>query len=218
VAQEVLVVGLGIFGRSVALNLGRQGISVLAVDSDEHEVQAMAPELDAVICADATDEASLRELRPERLSCAVVAIGADSMESSILATALLRQLGVPRIVGRAVTELHARVLAAVGAHEVVSPETEMGQRLARRLAQPNVLDRLELADDAELAEVESPESFAGQSLSELQLRRQHQVMVVARRRGESLEAPVDPQSPLASGDILIVIGAPAAIRRLAALA
>lgn len=215
---EFVVIGLGIFGRTVALNLARSGQVVLAVDIDQDEVNRVAPELDSVIRADTTDEEALRELRLERMSCAVVAIGAQSMEASILTTALLRQIGVPRIVARSLSELHARVLRAVGAHEVVSPEEAMGARLARRLAEPNVLERIDLGDDAELAEIAAPESFTGKSLVELEVRRQFDITVVAIRRGGSVRANVPAGEKLRPGDVLVVIGEPEGIRRLATLA
>lgn len=215
---QFVVIGLGMFGRNVAINLARSGQVVLAIDMDESEVDRIAPELDSVVRADATDEEALRELRLERMSCAVVAIRAQSMESSILATALLRQIGVPRIVARSLSELHARVLRAVGAHEVVSPEEEMGQRLARRLAEPNVLERLDLGEDAELAELAAPESFIGKSLVELEVRRQFGVTVVAIRRGGSVHASIRPSVQIEPDDVLVVIGDPAGVRRLATLA
>lgn len=215
---EFLVVGLGAFGRNVALSLAEAGQSVLAVDSSRDTVQGLSPRLDAVVCADATDEAALRELGVDRVSCAVVAIGAESREASILATAILHQIGVPRIVGRAVSELHARVLRAVGAHEVISPEVEMGQRLARRLAHPNVFERIDLGALTTLAEVAVPESFAGQSLIDLGVRRKVGVTVVAIRRGAVTLASLDGSEVLASGDVLVVIGPEAAIERLADLA
>ena len=215
---EFLVVGLGAFGRNVALSLAEAGQSVLAVDSSRDTVQALSPRLDAVVCADATDEAALRELGVDRVSCAVVAIGAESREASILATAILHQIGVPRIVGRAVSELHARVLRAVGAHEVISPEVEMGQRLARRLAHPNVFERIDLGALTTLAEVAVPESFAGQSLVDLGVRRKVGVTVVAIRRGAVTLASLEGSEVLASGDVLVVIGPEAAIERLADLA
>jgi trk system potassium uptake protein TrkA len=171
-----------------------------------------------VVRADTTDEQALRELRLERVSCAVVAIGAQSMEASILTTALLRQMGVPRIVARALNELHARVLRAVGAHEVVSPEEEMGQRLARRLSEPNVLERLELGDDAELVELAAPESFIGRTLVDLNVRQEFGVTVVAVRRAGSVRASVGAVDRLEPGDVLVVIGDTEGTRRLAALA
>jgi len=213
-----VVIGLGIFGRTVAVNLARSGHSVLAVDLDQREVDRVAPELDSVVRADATDEQALRELRLERVSCAVVAIGAQAMEASILTTALLRQMGVPRIVARSLSELHARVLRAVGAHEVVSPEEEMGHRLARRLSQPNVLERLELGEDAELVELGVPESFIGRTLVDLKVRQQFGVTVVAVRRAGSVRASLGAGDRLEPGDVLVVIGDPEGASRLAALA
>lgn len=215
---QFVVIGLGIFGRTVAVNLARSGHSVLAVDLDQREVDRVAPELDSVVRADATDEQALRELRLERVSCAVVAIGAQSMEASILTTALLRQMGVPRIVARSLSELHARVLRAVGAHEVVSPEEEMGHRLARRLSQPNVLERLELGEDAELVELAAPESFIGKTLVDLKVRQRFGVTVVAVRRAGSVRASLGAGDRLESGDVLVVIGDPEGASRLAALA
>lgn len=217
-AGEFAVIGLGAFGRTVALELVRRGRSVLAIDRDERVVQALASELDTAVCADATSEAALTELEIDQMVGAVVAIGMDSTESSILATALLRQMGVPRIIARSVSELHGRVLHAVGAHEVVNPEESMGQRLARRLAQPNVLEQLELAEGAELAEVGLPEIFVGKNLVELEVRQKHSLSVVAVRRGSHLKASLTGRERLESGDVLVVVGASDAIARFASMA
>jgi len=213
---EFVVIGLGMFGRMVATSLAREGQAVLAIDINEEEVNRMATELDAVVRADATDETALRELRLERMSCAVVAIGAESMEASILATALLRQIGVPRIVARSLGDLHARVLRAVGAHEVVSPEVEMGQRLAYRLSHPNVLDRVELGDNTELAEFEVPAQYVGKTLVELDVRRRFDVTVVAIHRGGTIVANPRRDEALRAGEVLVVIGSSDAVARFAA--
>jgi len=217
-AREFAVIGLGVFGWHVAVNLSRLGHSVLAIDSDEERVRAAQGELDDLVCADATDEAALRELELDRVGCAVVAIGAEAMEASILATTLLRQIGVPQIVARSLSRLHARVLRAVGAHVVVSPEEEMGERLARRLAQPNVLERVLLGGAAELAELEAPAEFVGKTLVELDVRRRYGVSVVAIRRGSSVLASLEQNERMAPGDVLVVIGTSPAIARLAARA
>jgi len=215
---EFAVIGLGAFGRTVALELTRQGQSVLAIDCDDDAVQAISAEIDAAIAADATDEAALGELDLARMTCAVVAIGMESTESSILATALLRQMGVPRIVARAVSPLHARVLHTVGAHEVINPEESMGRRLAGRLAYPTIFERLELGDRAELAEIAVPETLVGKDLVELDLRREHGISALAIRRGPQLEATLTGREKLESGDILVVIGSPEAIAKFAELA
>jgi trk system potassium uptake protein TrkA len=217
-ASLFAVIGLGVFGRHVALNLKQLGNDVLAVDSDETLINVCADELETVVCADSTDEAALRELEVDKVRCAVVAIGAQSVEASILTTTLLRQIGVPQIVARSVNPLHARVLHAVGAHMVVRPEEEMGQRLAHRLAHPNVLERLELGADAELAEIEAPAEFVGRSLVDLDLRRRLGVSVVAVRRESKVLATFDGNSPILQGDVLLIIGTPKAIHRLASRA
>ncbi len=217
-AGEFMVIGLGRLGRSIALHLSRQGESVLAVDANADRVQAVANSVDAAVCADTTDEAVLAELHPERCTCAVVAVGMQAVQASILTTALLHQSGVPRIVARAVDDLHGRVLRAVGADEIVNPEAEIGERLAQRLSRPNVLEQLELGDDADLAEVTVPEAFVGRTLIELDVRRRHAVSVVAIRRGAQVRANLGGCERLASQDVLVVIGERAAIARLASLA
>ena len=206
------------FGRAVALSLTSQGQSVLGIDSNRDEVDRIASELDTVVCADSTDEEALRELRIDRIGCAVVAIGAESMEASILTTTLLRQLGVPQIVARSLGSLHARVLRAVGAHRVVSPEWEMGVSLAQQLAQPSVLDRFDLGDEVEVIEIEAPQSFVGQTLVELDVRRRFSISVAAIRRGDRVYATLEGGEQIGNGDVLVVIGRAEAIAKLAALA
>jgi len=215
---DFCIIGLGAFGRAVALSLTSQGHSVLGIDSNRDEVDRIASELDTVVCADSTDEEALRELRIDRIGCAVVAIGADSMEASILTTTLLRQLGVPQIVARSLGSLHARVLRAIGAHRVVSPEWEMGKSLAYQLAQPSVLDRFDLGDEVEVVEIEAPQSFVGQTLVELDVRRRFSISVAAIRRGDRVYATLGGGEQIENGDVLVVIGRDEAIAKLAALA
>jgi trk system potassium uptake protein TrkA len=185
---------------------------------DERLVNSIVEEVESAVRADATDEIALRELHLDAVSCAVVAIGAESIEASILTTTLLRQIGVPQIVARSVNPLHARALRAVGAHIVVRPEEEMGDRLARRLAQPNVLERIELAPEAELAECPVPSDFVEKSLIELEVRRRHGVTVLAIRRGDRILAMLNGSERMQAGDILVVIGPPQAVEKLAARA
>lgn len=215
---EYAVLGLGRFGWSVATTLARQGQSVLGVDSDPNLVQAVSSELDAAVHCDTTDEHSLAELHLERTSCVVVAIGAEHKDASILTTALLRQSGVPRIIARATNDLHGRVLLAVGAHEIVNPEKEMGERIARRLARPSMIEQIPLGDGADLAELEVPEAFIGRTLVELDVRRRYDVSVVAIRRGGKIHSYVLGMGPLEAGDVIVVIGPAQSVSRLAALA
>ncbi len=217
-STEFAVIGLGLFGRTVALSLAHAGHPVLAIDRSEVEVQHVAEEIDHALVLDTTDESALRELGLERLSCVVVAIGTGAIEASILTTALLRQIGVVRIVARAVSELHGRVLQAVGAHEVVNPEAEMGKRVALRVAQPSVLERFRIGGGIEAAEIECPEALTGQTVVDADVRRRFGVTVAAIRRDKQIDATIDGRERLVSGDVLLVIGPADAIRRLAALA
>ena len=215
-AQEYVVIGLGQLGKAVALSLAGQGQSVLVIDEKEDSIREIAGEVDAAVAADSTDERVLRELGVPTMSCAVVAIGQDSLEASIMTTAVLRQLGVPRIIARAVNELHARVLRSVGAHEVLNAEQEMGHRLALRLVQPSIKEQLELGN-ANLAELSVPESFVGKTLKDLDMRNKFEVSVMAVKRGEELLANPGAAEVLRHGDILLILGSQAAVRRMAAL-
>lgn len=215
-AQEYVVIGLGQLGKSVALNLARLGQSVLAIDHREASIQEIAADVDAAVVADSTDERTLRELGVGGISCAVVAIGADAVEASIMTCALLKQLGVPRIIARAVGELHARVLRGVGANEVINSEEEMGRRLALRLAQPTIQDQIDLGD-ATLVEMRTPAQFVGKSLKDLDVRNRHKVSVVGVKRGNEVLANPGAAEVLKADDVLLVLGKPTAIRRLTSL-
>ena len=215
--NEFAVIGLGQFGRAVAVNISRQGHSVLAVDRDPEPVDEIASRVDAAICADSSQEDALSEMGMESVSCAIVAIGSTSMEASILTTALLRQFGVPRIIARATNNLHGRVLREVGAHEVIDPEEEMGYRLARKLSHPNVVDQATIGD-AHIAEITAPEAFVGHTLADLDVRNAYDISVVALQRGGSVEPNPKATEELQAGDILYVIGRQEAVRQVADLA
>jgi trk system potassium uptake protein TrkA len=214
---EFAVIGLGQFGQAIATHLASQGQSVLAIDKDMAHIEEIQDDVDAAVQADATDKSALYGMRLEQMSCVIVAMGAHSVEASILATALLKEMGVPRIIARASNDLHARILRSVGASEVIDPEQEMGLRLARRLSQPSIVDQIDLGN-AELAEVEVPEVFVGRSLADLDLRNEYKVSVLAIRRGDDIDPNPRAEDHLDSGDILVIIGRPEAVNRIAALA
>jgi len=213
---DFAVVGLGQFGRSVALHLVHQGEAVLAVDMDHERAKLVEAQVDAVVVADATNEGTLAELGLDRMSCVVVAMGVASKDTSIMVTALLRQRGVRRIVSRATSDLHGRILLAVGAHEIVNPELEMGARLANHLANPHVLDQFALDKEHVVAEVEAPETFVGRSLRDLALRQQSKVAVVLIRRQNKVISTIDENESVESGDVLVVLGTANAVRHFAA--
>jgi trk system potassium uptake protein TrkA len=209
------VIGLGQFGRAVAVDLVRQGGAVLAVDLNPERAKLIEASVDAVVIADATDEAALAELGMERMSCVVVAMGLRSKDTSIMVTALLRQRGIRRVVSRATSELHGRVLLAVGAHEIVNPEASMGARTAHHLANPHVVDQFAFGAETIVAHVEAPEVYVNKSLQELQ---RAGIEVLALRRGSKRIINLPADERLASGDALLVTGSVAAVRQFAARA
>jgi trk system potassium uptake protein TrkA len=211
---ELAVIGLGRFGRAVARSLVRDGQAVLAIDRDPARLELVAEDVDATARADTTDEEALAALQLGRMACVVVTIGSRATEASILTVAILRELGVPRIVARAFDERHARLLLAIGANEVLNPEDEMGERLALHVARPGILDRFRCAGGW-VAEVEAPEAFAGSALGDLDLA--GDVEVLAVRRGDRVEARPAADWRLESGDVLIVLGGEDAIHRIEAL-
>ncbi len=214
--SEFAVIGLGRFGRAVARNLAARGESVLAVDIAPGRLAVVAGDVDAVATVDTTSEDAVEALRLERMSAVVVTIGSRATEASLLTTAILRELDVPRIVARAFDERHARLLLEIGASEVLIPEDEIGSRLALRLSAPRVLDQIPLGD-AVVAEIQTPEAFVGRSLAELELRARQGITVLAlRREGETVPNPGGEQT-IHEGDILVVVGSPDSVRDTAVL-
>lgn len=171
------VVGLGSFGSTICGVLAEKGASVIAMDRDPASVERIKSSVSAAVLLDTTDENSLLKAPLEDVDVAIVAIG-DDIEASILTTALLRQQGVPYIVARAVSGIHATVLRRVGANEIINAEIDMGARTARRLVAPDVLDSVPLSADVSMTETIAPEYFIGKTLGDLDLEKKLRLRVV----------------------------------------
>ena len=203
--KQFLIIGLGRFGASVAVNLCKLGHEVLAVDSDESMVNAVSPYVTQAIVADAADEAVLHSLGPQNFDVAVVSIG-QNVRDSILIAVLCKEMGVPYLLGKATDELHAKVLRKVGVDRVVFPERDMGQRVAKSLVTPNFLDMIELSDEYQMVEMTTPEAWTGRTLVDINVRRNYGVSVIALRRGEEFIASPGAEEKLLAGDILLLLG------------
>jgi trk system potassium uptake protein TrkA len=212
-SQQILIVGLGQFGMSLARALSDKGAEVLAVDQQKNLVEEASVFVAESIVMDATDEADLARLQPGKRDAAVCAIGDDSKEASIICTALLRQMGAPWIIARANNAMHQRILQLVGAHLVVNPEQEYGKRFANRLIHRQVIADMPLGDDLHITEMRIQSSMVGKTLVELALPKRFGVMVVAIRRGSRILQPT-PNDPLQENDDLIIVSSETAIPKL----
>ena len=208
--QSFVVLGLGRFGSSVARSLCELGHEVLAVDRDEKLVENIAPDVTQAVQANAVDEDALAELGVQNFDAAIVAIGTD-IRASILATVLLKEAGVPKVLAKAVDDLHARVLYKVGADRVIFPERDMGQRVARSLVAPNILDLMALSDDDQIAELTLPTDWADKTIVELNIRRNFGVSVLGIHRGGKFLTSPGAETMLMAGDLLLVMGKKEAI-------
>lgn len=205
VGKQFIVIGLGRFGSSVAQTLAEKGYDVLAIDLDEEKVQTMANEVTHAVQADATDEETMKALGVRNFDVAIISIGSD-IHSNILATLVVKELGVPYVVVKAQSELHGKVLAKIGADKIVYPERDMGIRVANSLVSSNVLDYIELSPEYAIAEVLASPRLWGHTLTDLQFRIRFGVNVIAIKRGEEINITPHGGNTIGEGDILIVVG------------
>jgi trk system potassium uptake protein len=212
---QALIIGLGQFGMALARTLTELGAEVLAVDYNQHLVQVASAFATEAACFDASDEDALARADPARRDLCVCAIGNEAREAAIIVTALLRQMGAPRVVARATDDLTERILRLVGAHQIVNPERAFGERLANRLLYQDIVEELPLGPDLTITEVHPPPAMIGRSLTELRLLERFAVNVVALRRvGGGATITPDLERPLAGDDILVLVSRPEAIRKL----
>ncbi|MGB9803711.1 MAG: potassium channel family protein [Desulfofundulus sp.] len=211
--KQFAVIGLGRFGSSVARTLARMGYDVLAVDTCEERVNAIADEVTYAVCVDAMDEQALKSLGLRNFDVVIVAIGQE-VQSSILVTVMLKEMGVPRVVAKAVTELHGKVLQRVGADMVVFPERDMGVRVAHALVSKNIVDQINLSPDYSIIELVAPPEFVGKTLQESAMRREYGVTVLAIRRGEEIIISPGARQVINEGDILVALGRNEKLRTL----
>lgn len=205
--KSFLVIGMGRFGTAVAQELTELGQEVLVIDENEEDVQRVAEDVTQAMQGDAQDEAVLRAVGVRNFDCCVVAVGTD-MEASILITVMLKELGAKYIVAKARSAVHAKVLERVGADRVVLPESEMGRKLAQRLAHTNVVDFIGVSDEYSILEVHTPKSWVGKSLVQLAVRQKYKVNVLAVRHGENgaLDASPKPNMAIEPSDLLLIMG------------
>jgi trk system potassium uptake protein TrkA len=210
----VVVIGLGRFGAQVAEALVQLGHDVLAIDDDAEVVQSMASTLPHVVQADATDPTALRQLGVGDFAHAVVSIG-QNLEASVLTVLNLSQMGMKDIWAKANNPPHGRIAERVGAHHVVYPEADMGERVAH-LVTGKMIDFIEFDDGFAIAKTRAPRETLGKTLTDSAVRQRHGVTVVGikRRHQDFIYAKAD--TVVQAGDLLIVAGSTRDVERFAA--
>jgi len=217
--MKAAVVGLGLFGRSLAVNLARAGSEVIAIDSSADLVEDIREEVAVAVRLDATDEKELRAQGVHEVDVLVASIG-DNFESNQLLVLLAKKLGIPRVIARAPSSEHARILRLIGADEVIMPEEEAAKESAQRLIRPSLKGYFALIEGFSMAEAEAPASFHGKNLIELNLRQKYRVTIVAVKRKtpdgsrEMLYPVPAPTDRIEAGDLVILIGADEDLQRL----
>lgn len=195
------VIGLGRFGSRLAQNLAAAGAEVIAIDHTRQIVEELRDKVTLAIALDATDEQALRLQGIDQVDCAVVGIG-NNFEANALATVLLRSIGVKRIISRAGNQMQAQILQRIGADGVVRPEDEAADRWSHRLLAPFTIDHIELAENYAIIQMPTPSAWVGKSLADIDMRRKHQVTLVAIKRLVGAETPTSGTSGLPKGAAL----------------
>ncbi len=202
--SPVLVVGLGRFGSAVAQTLVDRGREVLGIDHSTERVQQYADRLTHVLQVDTTDEEALRQVGAHEFDQAIVAIGSD-IEASVLTTTILADFGVPEIWAKAISPAHGRILERIGAHHVVYPEADMGERVAH-LVSGGMLDYIKFDDGFALAKLELDESLGDGPLGELGLRARYGITVVGFRAPGADFTYADRETVITPGSLIAVAG------------
>jgi trk system potassium uptake protein len=213
--MKCAVIGLGDFGRAAAIGLARAGAEVVAIDRNMDRLNLVKDEVALAIRMDATNREGLEAQQITKVDVVVAAIG-QNFEAQVLVVVHAKTLGIKRVVARAITEDHRRVLKAVGADEVFNPEEEAARNMVQRLTISNIQNYFELADGFSLVEVTAPPGVVGRKLSELELRRRFRVNLVAIKQMTTgpdgaqvikhFKAVPDPDDIIQANDVLALAG------------
>lgn len=208
--EQVLIIGLGQFGMSLARTLNEKGFQVVAVDIDQKLVNEASNFATDAICLNAIDELSLSKLSPKDRDLIICSIGAK--EPSILTVALLKQMGCDNIIARASEPIHARILKAIGAKQVINPELEYGKKFANKILFKSMFFE-DASEEIELLEIPVQQFMVGKSLTDLQLPDRFKVVISGIIRDNKLNIP-NPNEELQEGDRLLVTGSSEDIEKM----
>lgn len=213
--DSFLIIGMGRFGSSIATELANLGHEVLVIDRDEERVSEIAEAVTHSVIGDAGDEEVLRSVGAESFDVAVVAI-AGNIEESVLITMMLKEMGIKKVIAKANSALHMKILKKIGADIVVFPERDMGERLARSLSSNDIVDYISLSDEYSIVELKSHSEWEKKTLAELDFREVYGLNIIAVTNEITKKTTVSPdaQYEIAEDDELIVVGKDSDIKKL----
>ena len=216
--MKFIVVGLGIFGASLAEKLTSRGNEVIGIDSCMERVNAMKDLITNTVCMDATEQTSISNLPLSNTDIVIICIG-ENQGANIMATALFKNMNVKRLISRSNNPLHENVLLAIGVHEIVRPEEETAERWAKKICLKNVVDSFELNDNYSIIEVHVPKQHIGKTIKEMDFRKNYNLLVLTTIKNTEVSSIVgrkrlianvqgipDPDTPFAEDDVLVIYG------------
>jgi trk system potassium uptake protein len=216
--MKYIIVGMGNFGGFLAARLTQFGNEVIGIDSSEEKIEAVKEQVTHAITMDATDLTAVKNLPLKDTDVVIVAIGED-FGAAIMVTAIFKQLGVKRLISRAINKVHETVIQAIGVDEIIHPEEETAERLAKRLEMKGVINSLMVSEDYNIIEVNTPKRYVGLTISETNIRQDHNINVVTvlkhkdytnifgiKSTKKEAMGVVSPDTVIEEGDLLLLFG------------
>ncbi len=210
--KSVLLIGLGRFGKYIAMKLDELHHEVLAVDSVESRVNDVLPYVTSAQIGDSTNQEFLASLGVRNFDVCIVAIG-DDFQSSLETTSLLKELGAKLVVSRAARDVHAKFLLRNGADEIVYPEKQMALWTAMRYSSDHILDYIELDEEHAVVEVSVPSGWIGETVGNLDVRKKYGINIMALKKGGEIDLSVTPDTRFSEEDSILVLGSNRAIQK-----
>lgn len=210
--KSVLLIGLGRFGRHIAMKLYDLGHQIMAVDSNEERINAVLPVVTNAQIGDSTNEEFLSSLGIRNFDACIVAIG-DDFQSSLETASLLKEMGAKHVVARASRGVQEKFLLRNGADEVVYPEKQLAAWTAIRCTSEHILDYMQLDDDYSIFELEIPADWNGKTVLQLDIRRKHGINVLGIRENGKLNMNITPDTVLSNGKSILILGQQKAVQK-----
>ncbi len=220
IPKNFVVIGLGVFGSHVVRHLSKYNVNIIGIDKDEKKVEAVKDFLKVPVIGDAMDKEQLEQagVNSQDIDVAIVAIG-ESVETGVYVSLLLKEMGIKKVMARALNSQHARILAKIGVDRVIFPEENAAEHLVRSLFSPQIIDQFELSEDYSVVEVIAPKEMVNKTLRESGIRSKYKVTVMSIKRkatiineqGETdtkdeLILMPEPEEKIFQGDVLVVVG------------